>query len=136
MSKEQLDKILGLIQTGKKEGATLETGGTRWGDRGCVRRGGGGGRAGVSGALGWPYCQNRMLGSSCPWFRFGKCFHRLFAIVSVAFVVFALSWFMLCILSSFFVHSVPNLVVAQRAALYRNTFTVLSHCILSGPLPV
>ena len=34
MNGEQFDKILGLIEQGKKEGAKLLTGGGRWGDRG------------------------------------------------------------------------------------------------------
>jgi hypothetical protein len=38
VSQEQLDKILGLVEMGKKEGATLETGGARWGDRGYVQQ--------------------------------------------------------------------------------------------------
>jgi hypothetical protein len=38
VSQGQLDKILGLVETGKKEGATLETGGARWGDRGYVQQ--------------------------------------------------------------------------------------------------
>lgn len=32
MSQEQFDKIMGLIGTGKKEGAKLETGGERHGE--------------------------------------------------------------------------------------------------------
>jgi len=31
---EQMNKILGLIEKGKKQGATMETGGKRWGDKG------------------------------------------------------------------------------------------------------
>ena len=34
VSDEQMNKILGYVETGKKEGATLETGGKRWGDKG------------------------------------------------------------------------------------------------------
>lgn len=34
IDQEQFDKIMGLIESGKKEGATLECGGNRHGDKG------------------------------------------------------------------------------------------------------
>lgn len=34
VSEEQMTRVLGYIETGKKEGATLVTGGKRWGSKG------------------------------------------------------------------------------------------------------